>query len=166
MQQIPSWEASIWQAREENLAVYGTGKFVTVFTTVCHLSSWARQIRSMSSHITASKPVLRLSSHLRLGFPSCILSSDFIIKILHAFLFSSVLDACPAHLIRFDLITRIIFGKEHWSLSSTLCSLLQSPVTSYLLDSNISSSVPYFRKPSISVPPSVRETQNNSSSFL
>jgi hypothetical protein len=31
------------------------------------------------------------------------------------------------------LTTRIIFGKEYWSGSSSLCSLLHSPVISFLL---------------------------------
>ena len=43
---------------------------------------------------------------------------------------------CPAHLI-LDLITRMIFGEEYRSLSSSLCSFLHSPVTSSLLDPNI-----------------------------
>ena len=43
---------------------------------------------------------------------------------------------CHAHLILFDLITRIIFG-EFRSLNSSLCSFLHSPVTSSLLGPNI-----------------------------
>jgi hypothetical protein len=35
------------------------------------------------------------------------------------------------------LITRIIFGDQYRSLSSSLCSLLHSPVTSSLLGPNI-----------------------------
>ena len=51
---------------------------------------------------------------------------------------STIRATCPAypsHL--FDLITRIKFGEEYRSLSSSLCSLLHSPVTSSLLGPNI-----------------------------
>jgi len=40
----------------------------------------------------------------------------------------------PSHLL--DLITRKILGDEYRSLSSSLCSFLQSPVTSYVLGTN------------------------------
>ena len=44
---------------------------------------------------------------------------------------------CPANLIRLDLITRKILGEEYISLRSSLCSFLQSLVTSSLLGPNI-----------------------------
>ena len=43
----------------------------------------------------------------------------------------------PARFILLDLITRIISGEEYRSLIYSLCSFLHSPVTSFLLGSNI-----------------------------
>ena len=50
--------------------------------------------------------------------------------------FSPIRATCPAHLIVFDSITRIIFGEEYRSLGSSF-PFLHSPVTSSLLGPNI-----------------------------
>jgi hypothetical protein len=55
------------------------------------------------------------------------------------------------------LITRIIFGDEYRSLSSSLCSLLHSPVTSSLLDPNILLSTLFSNTLSICSSLSVRD---------
>jgi hypothetical protein len=47
--------------------------------------------------------------------------------------FPPIRGTYPAHLILLDSITRILFGDEYKSLSSSLCSLLLSPVASSLL---------------------------------
>ena len=50
---------------------------------------------------------------------------------------SPICATCPAHLILLDFITRTILGEQYISFSSSLCSLLHSPVTSSLLGQNI-----------------------------
>ena len=44
---------------------------------------------------------------------------------------------CPAHLTVIDLIPWTVLGEEYRSLSSSLCSFLESPVTLSLLDPNM-----------------------------
>ena len=46
-------------------------------------------------------------------------------------------STCPAHLILYNLINRIIFDEEYRSWRSLLCRLLHSPVTSSPLGPNI-----------------------------
>jgi uncharacterized membrane protein len=84
----------------------------------------------MPRHPTSLRSILILSSHLRLGLPSGRLPSGLPTKILYAPLFSRIRATFPVHLILLDLITRIIFGDEYRSLSSSLCSLLHSPIAS------------------------------------
>ena len=50
---------------------------------------------------------------------------------------SPIRATCPAYIILPDFITRTTLGEEYRSFSSSLCSLLHSPVTSSLLSPNI-----------------------------
>ena len=50
---------------------------------------------------------------------------------------SPIRATCPAHLTLLDFITRTILGEEYKSLSSSLRSLLYSPVTSSFLGPSI-----------------------------
>ena len=82
---------------------------------------------------------LILSSHLRLDPPSDLLPLGLSTKpCMHLSCLPHTLRAtCPTHLIRLDLTTRIIFGEQYRSLSSSLYNFLYSPVTPSFLDPNI-----------------------------
>ena len=88
-------------------AFYGTRRFITAFTSALHLYlSWASSNESIPSHLTSWRSILILSSHLRLGIPSCLFSFRFPTKTLYTNLLSTIRATCLAHLILLDFITR------------------------------------------------------------
>ena len=87
-------------------------------------------------HPTSWRSILILSYHLRPGLSSGLFPSGFPTKTLYTPLPSPIRATCPAYLI-LPFTTRIIFGEQFRSLSSSLCSFLHSPVTSSLLGPNI-----------------------------
>jgi len=106
---------------------WGTRRFSTAFTNARQLSlSWGSSIQSMPPHPTSWISILILSSHLRLGLPSGLFPSDFLTKALYTPLLSPISNTCPAQLILLDFITRTILGEDYISLSSIMCSFLQS----------------------------------------
>ena len=73
-----------------------------------HVPSWCAQgKRYLTIHLMP--PILRQMINITM-FPS-----GFPTKTLYASLFSPICATCPAHLVHFDLITRIIFGDEYRS---------------------------------------------------
>ena len=63
---------------------YGTRRFITALTSVRHLSlSWASPIHYTYPHPTSWRPILILSTHLRLGLPSGLFPSGFLTKTLY-----------------------------------------------------------------------------------
>ena len=121
-------------------AFYGTRRFITAFKSARHLSlSWARAIQFMPTHPTFWISILILSYQLRLGLPSGLFPSGFPTKTLYTpFLSPYVLHASPPpFLIFLDLITWTILSEHYRSLSSSLCSILHSTVTSSLVGPNI-----------------------------
>ena len=81
-----------------------------------------------------SLPISWRTSHVSLGLPSGLFPSGLPNRSLHAPFFSQIRATCLAHLTILYFLKRIIFGEEHRSWSSSLCSLLHSPFTSSLLD--------------------------------
>ena len=85
-------------------ALYGTRRFVTVFTSVHHLSlSWANSIQSPPPP-TSRRSNLIFSSHLRLGLPNGLFPSGFPTRTLCTTLSSPIRATCLAHLILLDFM--------------------------------------------------------------
>jgi hypothetical protein len=111
MQHSPSWEANSPSESQENPRLvwnpkvhYRVGKNLPLVPSpVNHYPS---------SYPISLRSILKLSSHLRLGFTSCLFPYVFPTKILYAFLISPMRATCPTPPILLDLITLIIFGEE------------------------------------------------------
>ena len=88
------------------------------------------------SHIPLPEDIL-IYSHLRLGLSDVLFFSGFPTKTLYTSLFSLIRATCLVHPILLDFIIRTILGEEYRSLSSSLWSLHQSPITLSLLGPNI-----------------------------
>ena len=80
-------------------AFHGTRRFITALTSVRQLSlSCASPIRSIYPHPTYWRSFLILSTHLRLGLPSCLFPSGFPTKTLYAPLSSAIRATWRHHL--------------------------------------------------------------------
>ena len=142
-------------------AFHGTRRFITVLTSVRHLSlSRASPIQSTYPHPISLRSTLILSTHLRIGLPSGLFPSGFPTKTLYTPLSSLIRATCPAYLILLNFIIRTILGEQYKSFSSSLCSLLHSPVTSSLLGPNILLNTMFCSQtPSASFPPAMSVTK-------
>ena len=66
------------QLVKKSPAFHGTRRFITTLTSFRHMSlSWASPIQSIYPHPTSWRSILILYTHLRLGLPSGLLTSDF-----------------------------------------------------------------------------------------
>jgi hypothetical protein len=121
------WKAdshSAWEAIARFL--YGIRKFITVLTKALHWAlSWASWIQFAPPIPNSLRSILILSSHLRLGLPSDLLSV-LPTKILYKRFPSPMRATCPTHLILLDLIPLTILGEttvyevHHYAIFSTI----------------------------------------------
>ena len=101
---------------------YGTWRFITAFTSACHLSlSWTSSIQSIPPHPTSWRSILILSYFPSMpGSPKWFLSFRFPHQNPA---YASPLPhtaTYPIHLILLDFITRTILGEQYRSLTLTL----------------------------------------------
>ena len=111
---------------------YGTQRFITTFTSSCHLSlSWASSIQSMTFHFLKIQINIFLPSTP--GSPKWFLSLRFPHQnpVCAPPLLHTSYMPHPSHFL--DFITPTILGEQYRSLSSLLCSHLLSLVTSSIL---------------------------------
>ena len=121
------------------IAFYGTGRFITVFTTTRDLSILCQINPVHAPQLISLRLLSILCSHLHLGPPSGPIPSRSPTKTPYAPLHFPIRATFPFYRILLDLFTRIIlvFSDRYRSCSSQLCSLLQSPVIFSLLHTHI-----------------------------
>ena len=138
MEQSPSWEANRFSVSQEIPRILWDPKFhYRIYKWPPLVPILSQSIQSMFTKPTSWRSYLVLSSHLHMGLPSGPFPSGFPTRTLCTPLFSPLHDTCHTHLILLGFITRIVFGEEYRSLSSSLGCFLHSPVTSSLLGPNI-----------------------------
>ena len=135
MVQSPSWEAN-WFAAKEILRISRNPKVHYSTHKPPPLVSFLGQpnpVHIPTSHLLEIHPNITHPSTPR--SPHWSLSLQFPHQHPIHPLSSPIRATCPAYLILLDFITRTILGEVYKSFSSSLCNLLQSPVTSSLIDS-------------------------------
>ena len=106
------------------------------FTTGCHYHCHYPEPQQFSPHISlliSWGSVLILFFHISLGLPSGLFSLHWHTKTLFAPLSAPTHATYPVHLIILDLISWILCGEEYRSWILSLCTFLQSFVSSSFL---------------------------------
>jgi hypothetical protein len=120
-----------WRRHQLYSYSYGTRRFTSLPPL-----SWARWTQTFPPHSISLRPILILSTHLRLGPPSSLFRFGFHTNIPYPFLFSYIRVTCPTHHI-LVLMILIIVDEEFTIWSSSLCRFLEPPLTSSPIGLNI-----------------------------
>jgi hypothetical protein len=134
MEQTPSWEPKKSLTSQDILQILWNREFHCLIhkrqppvTIVRRINSVHAPSHFLKIHFIIIYPPMRSSS-------KCSLSLSLSLRFPHQ---SPICTFLVPHNIIIDLITRIIFGDEYRSLSSSLCDLPHFPVTSSLLGRNM-----------------------------
>ena len=138
MEESPSSEANWFTASQEILRLLWNLK------VHCHIHKDVPPVPIMSELDLVHTPTshfLKIHLHIILpsmpGSPKWLFPSGFPTKTPYTALLSPMHTTWHAHLILLDFITHTTLGEDCISLSSSLCSVFHSLVTSFLLGPNI-----------------------------
>ena len=113
MQQSPYWEANWSSINQKTHPHFIWPQGSLLYSQVPATCPYPEPVRSSSylPYPTSWRFILKLSSYLRLGLPSCLFPSGFTTKTLYTLLLSPISTTCPANFIILDVIIRIILGE-------------------------------------------------------
>ena len=156
MAQSPSWEANSFSANQEIPHILWNQKvYYRIHKSPPPVHTLSQINQAHALHPTSWRSIFILPLYIRLCLRSGLFPSRFPTKTLYASSLYPTRATYPANLILLDSVTRLIFGDEYSSWSSSLCSFLHSPVNSSVLGPNI---VSYYQTTQAYVPPSMRVT--------
>ena len=135
---VPLEEIAGFQLVKKFPAFYGTRRFINAFTSARHLSlSCASLVHCIPPHSTSWRSILILSSHLRLGLPSCFFPSSSPTPKNTVYASPLPHTRCMPRPFLPQFYHPINIGEQYGSFSSSLCSFRHCPVAPSLLGSNI-----------------------------
>jgi hypothetical protein len=160
----PSWEVASCAATQEFPKILWNPKVRYGVQKIPPLVPILRHIGSIQPYPISLRSILLLFTHLRLRLPSGLFPSGFPTKIPYAFLFAP----CVLHALllpSWPADSNYTF-EEYKLWSSSLCSFLQPPLTSYLFGPNILLSTLFSNTLNLCSSFNVSDQVNDTYSFL